>query len=122
MQRKALVEQFDRGDIKASEFEQALTSLFQQERGAASEIDRVGLAGSLRNVHTPRMLTLYVAVAFLGGFFISPWLYPRFFGYKTAEECMLQHSSNVGASACMQLYPGAPDRPTAMRVDQPERE
>lgn len=122
MQRKALAEQFDRGDIDGVHFAQGLSSLLQQERGAASEIDRVALAGNLLNAHTPRMLALYVAVAFLGGFFVSPWLYPRFFGYKTAEECMLQHSSNVGASACMQLYPGAPDRPTATRVDQPQRE
>lgn len=122
-ERKALSTNFDAGDLTSTEYETALSALFEQERGAGREIDRIAFESSVRHVHPPRRLALYLLVAFAIGFSISPVVYPRIFGYRYAEECMLDHSTNVGARACNDLYPSAPPVKEIPRAaDQSTRE
>lgn len=122
-ERKVLATSFDAGDITGTEYETELSALFEQERGAGREIDRIAFESSLRHIHPPHRLGLYLLAAFGVGFFISPHVYPRVFGYRYAEQCILDHhSTNVAASACINLYPTAPSRQTPSAVDQPSRE
>lgn len=43
--------------------------------------------------------------AFAVGFVASHLLWPRLFGYRTAEECAVQTTHRAAAQACYGLYP-----------------
>jgi hypothetical protein len=102
--RKALAEAYEEGDLTAAEFEQGLSTSFEEARAAAREIDQKELLASQRHVHPPLRLALYLVAAFAVGFFISPVIYPKLFGYRNVYECILHHSGKYGAAACMELY------------------
>jgi hypothetical protein len=55
---------------------------------------------------------VFVIVSFLFGFFISPTMYPKLFGYKYQEECLinLQSSNQLAAVGCLRLYPSIDDK------------
>lgn len=94
--KKKLVNEFEEGDITAREFQNGLDNLIKKERSiyiAAAE------SRSQRNA----MLAL--AAAFLIGFLIGPWLYPKIFGYSSAEECVLNTKHQYAVGACYDLYP-----------------
>jgi hypothetical protein len=103
-EKKAVFELHDEGEITTLEYQNKLDALFQQERGVCMEIDRLRLA-TLQSAHSPKRLALYLFAAFLVGFFISPILYPKLFGYKSAQECALRNSNRVGLAMCYELYP-----------------
>lgn len=52
-----------------------------------------------------KYIFVVAAVAFLVGFFISPWLYPKLFGYRYAEDCAIVAPTEMGAKACLWRYP-----------------
>jgi hypothetical protein len=109
-ERKALAKAYEDGDLMATEFEKGLSAAFEQARAAAKEVDQKEMLASQRRVHSPLRLALYLVAAFAVGFFISPTIYPKIFGYRNAYECMLQHSSTYGATACMKIYPHSTDQ------------
>lgn len=49
------------------------------------------------------------AIAFFAGFFVSPYLYPKIFGFSSAEECALGVSTRHQAQMCFSLYPSIDD-------------
>ncbi|WP_156952465.1 hypothetical protein [Microvirgula aerodenitrificans] len=61
----------------------------------------------IRKLKTPikKIYLLLAFVFFLLGFFISPILYPKIFGYSSAQECMLHVNTKFQAGACADLYP-----------------
>ena len=87
------------------ELAQELDKLFQQERGACKEIYRQQIESNRKQGLGKRKVAVVLLVTFIFGFFVSPFLYPKFFGYKSAEECLLDHTNNYGMSACYDLYP-----------------
>ncbi|TLS19023.1 MAG: hypothetical protein FDZ72_06370 [Betaproteobacteria bacterium] len=52
-----------------------------------------------------KKFAVVVAIAFLLGFLIGPWLYPKLFGYSSAEECVLNTKHKHAVGACYDLYP-----------------
>lgn len=57
----------------------------------------------------PMLLTVCLG-AFLLGFFISPYIYPRLFGYQNAEECAIHTHTRGAYTACYRLYPSVQDK------------
>lgn len=58
-----------------------------------------------------RTITLAVGIgALILGFFASPYLYPRIFGYKNAEECTLDAKTRWAVAVCFDLYPSIQDK------------
>ena len=104
-EKENLLTLYDDGEMTGRELAQELDKLFQQERGACKEIDRQAIESHLKQGLGKRMVAIALLVTFIFGFFISPFLYPKFFGYKSAEECLLDHTNNFGMSACYDLYP-----------------
>ncbi|MBG14108.1 MAG: hypothetical protein CL553_13460 [Alcanivorax sp.] len=62
---------------------------------------------SMRQV--PIRIAAVIAIAcFIAGLLTGPKLQKVLFGYRSAEECMLDgHANKYGRHACYQLYPPA---------------
>ncbi len=54
-----------------------------------------------------RSHAVIAVLAFGIGFVASHYLWPRLFGYATAEECAVQTTHEFAARACYGLYPSA---------------
>lgn len=105
-EKTALCELWEMGEITATEFQEQVDDLTQQERGICLEVDRLRLLAVSPQVHVAKRLPVYLILAFLLGFIVSPALYPKLFGYKTAQECVLAHGgSGVVLKMCYDLYP-----------------
>lgn len=50
------------------------------------------------------------AIAFSLGFVVSPHLYPKIFGFSSAEECALKAYAKHQAQMCFALYPSIEDK------------
>ena len=48
---------------------------------------------------------LSVLAALVIGFFISPYVYPKLFGYNSAEECAIHAKTKWAIGFCFDLYP-----------------
>jgi len=103
--KKKLFSLYDDGEITGLEYAQELNKLFQYERDVYREIDRLEISSHFKHGMGKRNVALALIAIFIVGFFISPFLYPKIFGYKSAEECLLDHTNNFGFSACYDLYP-----------------
>lgn len=107
-EKTALCELWEMGEITATEFQEQIDDLTQQERGICLEVDRRRLLAVTPQVHLSKLLPVFLILAFFLGFIVSPALYPKLFGYKTAQECVLAHgSSGVVLRMCYDLYPKA---------------
>lgn len=100
--KSALFRQFDDGDITAEEYCQGLDALNQKELSVHLEVAKKIYAKS--NLWDNRFAVIVVA-AFLLGFLVGPFLYPILFGYKNAEECVLNAKHKYAVGACYDLYP-----------------
>ena len=104
-EKTALCELWEMGEITATEFQEQIDDLAQQERGICMEVDRRRLLAVSPQVHVSKLLPVFLILAFLLGFIVSPALFPKLFGYKTAQECVLAHgSSRVALKMCYDLY------------------
>lgn len=100
--KSALLGQFDEGDITAKEFLQGLEALNQKELAAHLEMAKNIYATSN---FWDKKFAIVVVIAFSLGFLIGPWLYPKLFGYHSAEECVLDAKHKYAVSVCYDLYP-----------------
>lgn len=95
---------FDDGEITTEEYQRSLDELFQRERGVCNEIDR----HHFESANDPRKSFMKIIAAvicgFIIGFFLSPHVYSKIFGYENAEECALDNSTRMGAAMCFRLY------------------
>lgn len=101
--KENLLADFDDGEITGLEYHRGLDNLIRQEiilHVAAAEI-RVQKSSrwNMRNI------VFALGAAFFLGFLIGPWLYPKIFGYSSAEECVLNTKHKYAVGACYDLYP-----------------
>lgn len=105
--KRKLAERFDDGDITAFEYSMNQDKLHTQEIYLIFEKEML-LRESRNHVLSIKqmrlLLGLLVGVCFLG-FFISPYVYPKIFGYSFAEECILNAKHQWSVGACLDLYP-----------------
>ncbi|MFY9136816.1 hypothetical protein [Zwartia sp.] len=52
-----------------------------------------------------RKYWLSILIAFFIGFFVSPYIYPKLFGYSSAEECAIHAKTKWAIGFCFDLYP-----------------
>lgn len=100
--KSALFTQFDEGDITTEEYHRDLNALNEKELAIHLEMARHIYATS--NLWDKKF-AIVVAIAFFVGFFVGPWLYPKIFGYRNAEECTLAAKHRYAVAACYDLYP-----------------
>lgn len=100
--KSALLSEFDEGDITAKEYLQRLEAMNKKELAIHLEMAKKIYATS--NLWDKKF-AIVVAIAFLLGFLIGPWLYPKLFGYSSAEECVLNTKHKFAVGACYDLYP-----------------
>ncbi|WP_261526402.1 hypothetical protein [Burkholderia multivorans] len=101
-ERSEIIKNLDNGDITCLE---ALNSL---EKIHLSEIE-IFLDKAQNSQQYKKNKNLY----FLGGtflalgigFFASPHIYPKFFGYSSAEACAIETKTEFAARACYAAYP-----------------
>jgi hypothetical protein len=100
--KSALFTQFDDGDITTKEYHEGLEELNQKELAIHLKMaTRIYATSNLWD----KKFAVVVAIAFLLGFLIGPWLYPKLFGYSSAEECVLNTKHKHAVGACYDLYP-----------------
>lgn len=107
--KSELLDDFDNGHITTAEYGRGLNALWQQELSLHLE--------QLKQTQAPaaspllgKKVRIFVCAAFVLGFFISPWLYPKIFGYSSAEECTLNAKHRYAVDACHALYPSIDDK------------
>lgn len=100
--KSALLSQFDDGEITTHEYHQGLDALNKRE--LAIHLEMAKTIYSTSNLWDKKF-AIVVATAFLLGFLIGPWLYPKLFGYSNAEECVLNAKHRYAVGACYDLYP-----------------
>ncbi len=44
-------------------------------------------------------------IAFIVGFVVSPYIYPKLFGYSSAQECAIHAKTKWAIGFCFELYP-----------------
>lgn len=103
-EKAKLIELFDEAYITTDEYQDRLEGLFQRERGIYNEIDRQVLEKYRvsRSQYVPLLACLTIGL--LVGFFASPHLYNKIFGYRNAEECALDNSTKIGMAMCFRVY------------------
>lgn len=102
-----LLEQFHDGDLTAKEFLARLDDLIPKEIDAALRKELKLRSATDLPRQKWRVLGTII-FAFSTGLIASPVLYQKLFGYKTAEECVLDRGGIRGTvQACYELYPSA---------------
>ncbi|TCW32181.1 hypothetical protein [Gulbenkiania mobilis] len=99
-----LWKQLEEGDVTESECRENLDKITQDEI-ALHVIAKENRSQQRRNTGTWQIVATLMIGVFLAGFFISPWLYPKIFGFRSAEECIIATKSRYTMSACYTLYP-----------------
>lgn len=106
IERETVIDLFDSGDITARE---ALGRLAKVQRKETEVLIALAIA---ERKHT-RVHLLLVAGLVVGaltvGLLVSPYVYPRLFGYRYTEDCLLNAKSSWAAGACYDLYPKRPN-------------
>lgn len=100
--KSALFSQFDDGDITTEEYRQSLDALNRKE--LSIHLDMANKIYAKSN-SWDKKFAVAVLIAFLLGFLVGPWLYPILFGYRSAEECVLNAKHKYAVGACYDLYP-----------------
>lgn len=95
-----VLQEFDDGEITVSEMLRSLEKLQREELNIALQRKRY-----LNIFDVAWKIRLAAFAVFLLGFFISPFVYPKLFGYSSAEECELHATNRFAAGACYDLYP-----------------
>lgn len=105
--KSKLLADYEDGEITGREYMDGLEGLMRQEialRIASIQIEPK--LDTLYKSHRIRRIFLLVATtSALLGFFVSPWIYPKLFGYRNAEECAIATKSKYAIGACYDLYP-----------------
>ena len=101
-EKLSLLTQFEDGYFTTREYHQRLEKLNRSE--LAIHLETAKKIYSTSNLWSSKFAVV-VAAAFILGFFISPWLHPRLFGYSNAEECALSAKNRDAVDACYDLYP-----------------
>ncbi|WP_050470676.1 hypothetical protein [Herbaspirillum chlorophenolicum] len=101
--KSELLASLEEGDITTSEYSQRLEKLLLQKIKLQSQEDE-GVISKLKRIFSGWSIFI-ILLALLLGFFVSPWLYSKFFGYKSAEQCAISTAHKYAVAACYRLYP-----------------
>jgi hypothetical protein len=119
-EKKTLWNLYDAGEVNTVTLQSGIDALYQREQEVHFSVLESKMLKSLRGSRMrPRIIAASIGAAFLVGFFVSPFLYPRLFGYRNAAECLLHNSNRYGAEACDDLYP---KKTVSAAQDMPGRE
>lgn len=100
--KSALLEQYEEGEITFEEYHRGLSAINEKELKAQLEMARHIYSTS--NLWDKKF-AIVAAVIFVVGFFAGAWLYPKIFGFSSAEECTLAAKHRYAVAACYELYP-----------------
>ena len=95
--------QWEDGILTTEECFCALDALCVEERAVYRQLDRAQIVHERVSIQR-WVMALAVTIAFSSGFFVSPHLYSKLFGYRSAEECALDNSTRIGYAMCFELY------------------
>lgn len=100
--KSALLTQFDDGDITVQEYHRGIEDLNKKELAIHLEVAKKKCADSS---FSGKKVVVVMVFILLIGFLVGAWLYPKLFGYNSAEECVLNTKHKHAVGACYDLYP-----------------